>query len=137
MPVPEGRIFEFKDEGCIRADFLETIPYNGLPQEITYITEEFSAVCPFSGLPDIARVEIVYVPGRAIVELKSLKYYFISYRDAGIYQEAATDRIFKDLAASLKPARLSVKTVYNIRGGIEAVCVMDSENMANFGSLTV
>mgnify|MGYP001217556793 FL=1 len=130
MPVPEGKTFGFESEKSVRADFLETIDYGGNPQEITYETGEFSAVCPFSGLPDIARVEIRYVPGGRLVELKSLKYYLVSFRNVGIYQEAATDRIYKDLWSCLKPRRLTVKTVYNVRGGILSTCVMDSETMS-------
>ena len=75
MPKAEGRIFDFKDEKKIRTDFLETIKYNGAKQLIEYKTKEFSAVCPFSGLPDIAEVIIRYIPGNKIIELKSLKYY--------------------------------------------------------------
>jgi 7-cyano-7-deazaguanine reductase len=129
MPTAEGKIFEFQDEESIRADFLETIDYDGNPQEVTYETDEFTAVCPFSGLPDIGRVVIVYIPGRFLVELKSLKYYFISFRNVGIYQEAATNRIYNDLNALLRPKYLMVKTVYNIRGGITSTCVMDSKKM--------
>ena len=129
MPVAEGRVFKFDDEGSIRTDFLETIDYEGNPQEITYETDEFTAVCPFSGLPDAGMVEVLYVPEKKLVELKSLKYYFISFRNAGIYQEAATDRIFKDLMNLLAPRRLVVTTVYNVRGGIRSTCVMDSETL--------
>jgi 7-cyano-7-deazaguanine reductase len=129
MPTAEGKIFEFQDEESIRADFLETIDYDGNPQEVTYETDEFTAVCPFSGLPDIGKVVIVYIPGRFLVELKSLKYYFISFRNVGIYQEAATNRIYIDLNALLRPKYLMVKTVYNIRGGITSTCVMDSKKM--------
>jgi 7-cyano-7-deazaguanine reductase len=129
MPEAGGKTFEFQDESAIQADFLETIDYTGNPQEITYETDEFSAVCPFSGLPDIGRVVIVYVPEKHLVELKSLKYYFISYRNVGIYQEAATDRIYRDLYRLLMPKSLMVKTVYNIRGGIGSTCVMDSSKM--------
>lgn len=130
MPTAEGKIFEFQDEESIRADFLETIDYDGNPQEVTYETDEFTAVCPFSGLPDIGKVVIVYVPGRFLVELKSLKYYFISFRNVGIYQEAATNRIYIDLNALLRPKYLMVKTVYNIRGGITSTCVMDSKSQS-------
>ena len=129
MPTAEGKTFEYGDESAIRADFLETIDYDGNPQEVTYETDEFSAVCPFSGLPDIGKVVITYVPDRRLIELKSLKYYFVSFRNAGIYQEAATNRIYNDLHRLLAPRRLVVKTVYNLRGGIGATCVMDSENM--------
>lgn len=129
MPVPEGKTFGFESGESIRADFLETIDYSGNPQEITYETGEFSAVCPFSGLPDIAQVQIRYIPGNKIVELKSLKYYLVSFRNVGIYQEAATDRIYTDLWSCLAPKYLMIRTVYNIRGGILSTCVMDSEKI--------
>ncbi len=129
MPVAEGKEFKFEGEENIRADFLETIDYSGNAQEITYETEEFSAVCPFSGLPDVARLQIVYIPDKKLVELKSLKYYFVSYRNVGIFQEAATNRIYNDLNICLKPRYLMVKTIYNIRGGILSTCVMDSEKI--------
>jgi 7-cyano-7-deazaguanine reductase len=129
MPVAEGKIFSFEDENGIKSDFLESIEYTGNPQKIKYETDEFSAVCPFSGLPDIAKIEIEYIPDKKIVELKSLKYYFMSYRNVGIYQEAATDRIYKDLYSILLPKHLSVKTVYNVRGGILATCIMDSDTV--------
>ena len=129
MPAPEGKVFSFKDITCIKSDFLETIDYDGLDQEITYTTKEFSAVCPFSGLPDIAIVEIVYIPNKHIVELKSLKYYFISFRDVGIYQEEATNKIYNDLFSLLKPKALKVKTIYNTRGGIDSMCIIDSEKL--------
>ncbi|HOP63301.1 MAG TPA: preQ(1) synthase [Spirochaetota bacterium] len=129
MPVAEGKIFSFEDENSIKTDFLESIEYSGNPQKIKYETDEFSAVCPFSGLPDIAKVEIDYIPENKIVELKSLKYYFMSFRNVGIYQEAATDRIYRDLHRVLEPRFLSVKTVYKVRGGILATCVMDSDTV--------
>ncbi len=126
MPVAEGKTFNFENEDSIRTDFLESFDYDGKPQRIKYETDEFSAVCPFSGLPDIARVTIEYIPCSRIIELKSLKYYFISYRNVGIYQEAATSRIYSDIEKCLEPEFLSITTVYNIRGGILATCVIDS-----------
>ena len=129
MPEAEGQVFDFESEDSIKYDFLETIAYKGKPQEITYETDEFSAVCPFSGLPDIAKIIIEYIPDKLLIELKSLKYYFISYRNVGIYQEAATDRMFSDLYKCLKPKYLKIKTIYNIRGGILSTCVMDSDKV--------
>ena len=129
MPAAEGMKFDFRGEEDIRPDYLETIDYEGNPQEVTYETAEFSAVCPFSGLPDIGRITVRYVPDRRLVELKSLKYYLISFRNVGIYQEAATNRIYNDLFRCLRPERLVVKSEYNIRGGILSTCVMDSEKM--------
>jgi 7-cyano-7-deazaguanine reductase len=127
MPKAEGKKFDFKNENAIKTDFLETIEYNGGKQLIEYKTKEFSAVCPFSGLPDIAEITIKYVPSKKIIELKSLKYYFISFRNVGIYQEKATDRIFNDLKKILKPEYLSVETIYNTRGGIDSKCVMETK----------
>jgi 7-cyano-7-deazaguanine reductase len=126
MPLAEGKTFTFDDESHIEPKFLESIVYTGQTQRIKYETDEFSAVCPFSGLPDLAHVEIEYIPSGKIIELKSLKYYFTSYRNVGIYQEAATDRIYKDIWNCIEPVFLSIKTVYNIRGGILSTCIMDS-----------
>lgn len=124
MPKAEGREFTFDDESAIRTDFLETIPYTGNTQFVTYETTEFSAVCPFSGLPDYGKLIIEYVPNHMIVELKSLKYYLISYRPVGIYQEAATNRLFTDLFDLLNPRYLRLVTRYNTRGGIDTQCEM-------------
>ncbi len=132
MPVAEGREFDFESEKNIRTDFLEAINYNGNPQEVTYETDEFSAVCPFSGLPDIGKLTIIYVPYKKIVELKSLKYYLISFRNVGIYQEAAVNRIYNDIFKFLKPKYLSIKLIYNIRGGILAACIMDSDKIKKY-----
>ncbi|MFC1477998.1 preQ(1) synthase [Candidatus Margulisiibacteriota bacterium] len=125
MAQAEGKIFNFDPPENIRTDFLEVFPYKGEKQFITYETSEFSAVCPFSGLPDIAKVVIEYVPKKHCLELKALKYYFISFRNIGIYQEAVTDRIFKDIFKILKPRYLKVTTVYNTRGGIDAACFIE------------
>ncbi|PLV59486.1 preQ(1) synthase [Thermotoga sp. KOL6] len=127
MPKAEGRIFDFKGHDAIRTDFLETIDFDGKDEYIKIETDEFSAVCPFSGLPDIGKVIIEYYPdGGKIVELKSLKYYFVSFRNVGIYQEEATKRIYEDLKKILKTNRLKVTVVYNIRGGIKTTTQMGS-----------
>lgn len=126
MVKAEGLILPFEPPEHIRTDLLEAIPYEGKPQLITYSTDEFSAVCPYSGLPDMATIVIRYVPASHLVELKSLKYYFVSYRNVGVYQEDATSRMFSDLIALLRPHYLSVYTRYNIRGGIDAECLLES-----------
>ena len=124
MAKAEGKIFDFVDESNIRPDFLETFEFDSPDQLIITETDEFSAVCPFSGLPDLAYVKIEYYPeGRKCVELKSLKYYFISFRNVGIYQEAVTKRIFEDLQKTLETKKLIVTTIYNTRGGFDTTCV--------------
>jgi len=87
---------------------------------------EFSAVCPFSGLPDTGSVCVDYIPKNKLVELKSLKYYFISFRNVGIYQEDLTSRIFNDLNPLLEPEELLIKTRYSSRGGIDTTCTTNS-----------
>ena len=124
MAEAEGILFEFQDESHIRPDFLEVFEFNSPDQYIRTETHEFSAVCPFSGLPDVAHVIIEYYPtGGKCVELKSLKYYFISFRNVGIYQEAVTRQIYDDLKKTLETERLQVTTVYNIRGGFDTTCI--------------
>lgn len=124
MPVAEGMSFDFVDEEYIRADLLETFEFDSPSQLIITETKEFSAVCPFSGLPDLAYVKIEYYPvGKKIVELKSLKYYFTSFRNVGIYQEAVTKRVYDDLREALKTDKIRVTTKYNIRGGFDTTCI--------------
>ncbi len=124
MPNPEGKIFSFSDESHIRPDYMETFEFDSPDQYIMTETDEFSALCPFSGLPDLAYVKIEYYPqGGLCIELKSLKYYFISFRDVGIFQEAATKRIYDDLNSTLKTNRLKITTIYNTRGGFDTTCI--------------
>lgn len=126
MPKPEGKAFEWLDDSHIRTDFLETFDFaSSERQVITYKTDEFSAVCPFSGLPDLGTVVVQYTPDRKCVELKSLKYYYVSFRPVGIFQELATDRIFKDLWQALQPHWLKVTTIYKTRGGIDTTCEIE------------
>jgi len=127
MAQAEGLKLAFDGEDKIRTELLETFDFDSPDQFILTETDEFSAVCPFSGLPDLAYVKIEYFPtGGKCVELKSLKYYFISYRNVGIYQEGATKRIYNDLKSVLETARLQVTTVYNTRGGFETTCIEGS-----------
>ena len=127
MAQAEGLKLAFDGEDKIRPELLETFDFDSPDQYILTETDEFSAVCPFSGLPDLAYVKIEYFPtGGKCVELKSLKYYFISYRNVGIYQEGATKRIYNDLKSVLETDRLQVTTVYNIRGGFDTTCIEGS-----------
>ena len=88
---------------------------------------EFAAVCPFSGLPDTGIVWIDYISQNKLVELKSLKYYFISFRNFGMYQEDVTSKIFNDLNLLLEPEELLIKTRYSARGGIDTNCTINSK----------
>ena len=123
----EGRVFSFEDESAIRPSFLETIEYLGPRQNVSYQMNEFAAVCPFSGLPDTGTISVEYVPKKKLVELKALKYYFLSFRNVGMFQEAVTARIFNDLYPLLEPEKLLIETRYNTRGGIDTTCTIDSD----------
>lgn len=122
MPTAEGHTIPFTGPETIDASVLETFAYDGPRQEIVTTTREFSAVCPYSGLPDLADLTVRYVPSDRCIELKSLKYYVMSYRSVGIFQEHATARIAEDLQRVLQARTLTVETKYNIRGGFETTC---------------
>ncbi len=87
--------------------------------EITNL--EFSAVCPKTGLPDFATLCITYVPDRKCVELKSLKAYFLFYRDVGIFHEHVVNKVLEDFVAACEPREAEVVGDFNIRGGIKTV----------------
>ncbi len=120
-----SRRFDIQKEDAIDVAVLEAIPfeYPGSASEVVYETEEFTAVCPWTGLPDFAQLTIRYIPDRSLVELKSLKYYLTSYRNVGILQEHAVNRILKDLVALLKPVSMTVEAEYKERGGIKTTAV--------------
>ena len=129
MAKAEGRKFEYGSEELIDPRYLETFPFDSPDQYIVTETDEFSAVCPFSGLPDYAYLKIEYYPeGGKCVELKSLKYYIVSFRNVGIYQEAVTKRIHGDLKTLLDTSKLQVTTIYNTRGGFDTTCMEGSLN---------
>jgi len=84
---------------------------------------EFTSVCPMTGLPDFGRISIQYIPDSKIVELKSLKYYLMQYRNVGIFYEHVVNRILDDLVTMLKPKSMKVTGDFTSRGGIDTtVC---------------
>lgn len=123
--------FDTESEDVILVDILETIPYEYVGKEtlVTIPTTEFTSVCPWSGLPDFADIRISYLPNERLVEMKSLKYYLTSYRNVGIYQEHATNRILNDLVALLEPKYMKIEATWNARGGLgtEVVCEYGSQ----------
>ncbi len=120
-----GRRFDIRAEETIDIDVLEAIPfiYPGSATEVLYETEEFTSVCPWTGLPDFARLIIRYTPDQSLVELKSLKYYLTSYRNVGILQEHAVNRILQDLVHLVQPVSMMVEAEYKERGGIKSKVV--------------
>lgn len=124
MAIAEGRTLPFVGPEQVDVQALETFDYAGPDQEIVTETDEFTAVCPYSGLPDFAKLVVRYMPAAKCIELKSLKYYVTSYRNVGIFQEHATAKIAEELFRVLAPQWVEVKTVYNLRGGFLTTCVV-------------
>ena len=121
-----SRRFDIKAEGAVDVAVLETIPFD-YPESATdvlYETDEFTAVCPWTGLPDFGHLEIRYVPREHLVELKSLKYYLTSYRNVGILQEHAVNRILHDLVQLVKPISMTVRADYRERGGLKTTAAV-------------
>lgn len=87
--------------------------------EITNL--EFTAVCPKTGLPDYATICITYIPDKRCVELKSLKEYFVSYRDVGIFHEHLVNKVLEDFVAACQPRSAEVVGDFNIRGGMKTI----------------
>lgn len=133
---PEGRVGLFLPPS-VRQQTIHRLPYeHAARQRVRYQTEpgEFSALCPFSGLPDSGTVRVEYVPGDWLLELKSLKYYLMSWRHVGSAQEDITAMMYEDLARHLAPFHsLTVTTDYTVRGGIHTVCTIDSADQPASG----
>jgi 7-cyano-7-deazaguanine reductase len=104
------------------ASILETFdnPAADRPYVIEHIAEQFTSLCPKTGQPDFGRIVLRYCPLRRCVALKSLKLYYQSYRDEGIFYEAVTNRIRDDLVALLDPRWLELRTEWTVRGGIRS-----------------
>ena len=88
---------------------------------------EFTCLCPRSGYPDFATININYIPDKFIVELKSFKLYLNNFREQSISHESATNQIFDDLNKLLKPRRLEVTGDFNPRGNVKTVIRVSTE----------
>ena len=120
MVEAEGRTFAFESQDALTPEVLETFPYEYPAREalVEIETDEWSCVCPFSGLPDFGMLAIRYLPSDVCIELKSLKYYLTSFRNVGIYQEHAANRVLEDLVACSTPRWMEVELDYRLRGGL-------------------
>ena len=92
-------------------------PRRGRDYEIKFVFPEFTSVCPVTGQPDFATITVAYTPDRKCVEMKSLKLYFFSFRDKGIFYESVVNQILDDLVSVLSPKRITVIGQFNVRGG--------------------
>lgn len=89
---------------------------------------EFTCLCPKTGQPDFATLDIEYVPDLSCIELKSLKMYVWSYRNEGAFHEAVTNTILADLVAACEPRFMRLTAEFNVRGGIYTTIVAEHRN---------
>lgn len=104
----------------IDVSILQTLDYE-YPRrriDVEMTTDEFTCVCPFSGLPDFAELSIRYTPRKKLIEMKSLKYYLYAFRNARVYNEHAVNKILDDLVKVLNPRSMTVCARFTSRGGV-------------------
>lgn len=105
-----------------QVELLECFP-NPAPERdyvVEHVNQEFTSLCPKTGHPDFGSITLRYCPDRLCVELKSLKLYYQSYRNEGIFYEAVTNRISEHLVELMKPRWLVVESNWRGRGGIRS-----------------
>ena len=118
----EAKGEEAIDAGCLLAFNYEYTDQSSL---VSMDTDEFTALCPWTGLPDYGTLTIDYTPSDKLIELKSLKYYLLSFRDVGIVQEHAANRILQDLVNLCQPRSMKITLDYKVRGGIHTVVTVE------------
>lgn len=98
-------------------DVIENM-YSDRDYVVELVSEEFSSICPKTGLPDFAVIELQYIPDHYLVEEKAFKLYLTAYRNVGIFQEHATNKILDDFVEKVRPRWVRITTHWNNRGGI-------------------
>jgi 7-cyano-7-deazaguanine reductase len=93
--------------------------------EIRMTVQEFSCVCPKTGMPDFAELKLTFVPDQLCIELKSFKEYLLAYRNKGIFHENVVNRVLDDVIAAIKPRRARLEGIFNSRGGIQTTVVRE------------
>ena len=123
----KDKTFKFESPDSVDVKLLETFDYEypGRDISIVTVTEEFTSVCPFSGLPDFGTISIDYVPAEKVIELRSLKYYLMSYRNVGIFYEHLVNKIIDDLVSACSPKKMTVRIDFTPRGGLSTTVKSD------------
>lgn len=103
----------------MRKGTIEVFPNRHRGYEIKIEIPEYTSVCPKTGLPDFGTITILYMPGKSCIELKSLKYYIMGYRNMGVFYENAVNRILKDVVAACRPKWCIVTGEFSVRGGMK------------------
>ena len=106
---------------------LETFPnpQPGRDYTIRFTIPEFTCLCPKTGQPDFATINIEYVPGDLCVELKSLKLYMWAFREQGAFHEAITNEILDDIVSAISPNFMRIRAEFNVRGGIYTTVIVE------------
>ncbi len=119
----QSEYIEAHATGGVSAKFpvIETWPNQYRGYEITITIPEYTSICPRTGLPDFGTITIHYLPDRLCLELKSLKYYILSYRNLGIFYENAVNHILDDVAKAAKPKWAIVRGQFTTRGGMRTM----------------
>ncbi|MDH4204376.1 MAG: preQ(1) synthase [Desulfobacteraceae bacterium] len=113
--------YTIESPDIVKTDVLVPMEYQYQDQrdiDIVIQQPEYTSVCPMTGLPDVGCITITYRPYKKIVELKSLKFYLLQYRNVGIFYEHVVNRILEDLVAVLEPKHMEVTGDFTARGGI-------------------
>ncbi len=117
----KSAIYNIDNPDKVKRDVLETIEYKYSGQrdiDIIIQQPEFTSVCPVTGLPDFGCITIKYRPNIKLVELKSLKFYMLQYRNIGVFYEHVVNHILNDLVGVLDPKWMDVTGDFTARGGI-------------------
>ena len=120
-PLEKNIKYNIESPDIVKADMLDAIEYGYKSRrdiDIVIRQLEYTSVCPMTGLPDVGCITIKYRPDAKIVELKSLKFYLLQYRNVGIFYEHLVNRILDDLVAVLEPKSMEVTGDFTARGGI-------------------
>ena len=104
-------------------EILEVFPnqYPGREYAVSYVFHEFTSRCPLTGQPDFAVITVEYIPEAFCIETKSLKLYYLAYRDEGMFMETITNKILDDLVSVCRPRYLHVQACFNPRGGTDII----------------
>lgn len=109
-----------QEKSFISRDVLEPLPYQNKNRNtwVEIVNPEFTSLCPRTGLPDYGKITIKYLPYKHIIELKSLKFYFLQFRNAGIFYEELNQLILEHLRETIQPLEMTIQSEFTPRGGI-------------------
>ena len=115
---------------------LDTFPNPKIDRDYTISIEvpEFTCLCPKTGQPDFATLELEYIPDKLCIELKSLKLYVWSFRDQGAFHEAVTNEILDDLVTAVAPRFMRLTARFNVRGGLYTAVIAEHRDPSWNGS---